>query len=442
MVDITEIDHVTDGLALLPGVWDDSPIFIGVLSSWLTPINSTETCALDVRDGFNLLTAIGAQLDIIGAYFDELRGGRTDTEYRNAILAVIAATNGSGTPDQLINLFSTYSTSTNVKLFEHYPLSVVLYSQNGDIANVKVSADMQKAAPACIEYGALMYDPDSFGWIGNDTAAEEANLFTDIGDQIVDNIPNNITVIANFEQIDDGTLRSNFIDITVDGTSIGYGENYGQAYGGLVVDQSEFVDAVVKDNSQTPTPNATGNFVPWAILDEFDPISLTTNKAEPIKQLKNSGIKRKEPLARQFFNWMMANIDAWFSYLSDRTVVGTIRISEEPVKIILINTVLNNQLYRVTIDAVNFDFTSDSDATLNEITAGLAVALTTGPTTGIDNGDGTVTIKRAALYTLVTTVNANMTIIDDFPFRFGGTWDFNGTQTLATITTYVFERTS
>ncbi len=444
MVDITEIDHVTVGLAQLPSQWEDKPVIRGVLESWLTPLNTTEQCLIDTRDGFNILTAVGNQLDIIGAYFDESRKGRSDTEYRNAILAVIAANNGSGTPFQVSDLFATLSNTSNtadISYYEHYPLSVVLYSQHGDAADLNVIACMLNASPACIEYGAVMYDPDGFGWLGNDTAAEDANLLDNLDQQIIDDLLNNIVVVANFEIIDDGTLRSSFIDTTVDGTSVGYGENYGNAFGGIVADQSQFVDAVINGNPQTPTLG-TGLFVPWASLDEFDPISETSNKVEPIRQIKDSGIKRKQPMARQFFNWMMANIDSWFQYVSDRTVVGTIRISEEPVKIVLIDTVLDSQLYRVTINAVNYDYTSDSDATLAEITAGLAAALTTGAVTGIDNGDGTVTIRLAALYTFVTTVNANMTIIEDFPFRFGGTWDYNGTQTLATITTYVFERTT
>ena len=50
--------------------------------------------------------------------------------------------------------------------------------------------------------------------------------------------------------------------------------------------------------------------------------------------------------------------------------------------------VSNNQLYRVTINGTNHDYTSDSDATLAEICAGIAGALDLGPepVTATDNG--------------------------------------------------------
>ena len=327
MVDVTQIDHITEGLKLLPAQWDDAVVFRGVLESWLKPLNTTEQCGIDVRDGFNINTAIGAQLDIIGAYFNESRGGRTDTEYRNAILAIIASSNGSGTPNQLIDLFATLSGSSEVHYFEHYPLSIAMVSNFGDFPDVSVTSYMLQAAPACIEYVALMYDPFGFGWIGNDTDFGDANLITDINDQIITDVPDNIVVVAQFEQVDDGSGRSFFIDISVDGESIGYGERYGEAYGGRQVDNSQFVDSVIGDNSLTPTPGAGNGFIKWASMDLFDPDSLTSNKSEPIIQIQNSGLLRKQPLPRQFFNWMMATIDAWMSSIADRAPVGAIRMT-------------------------------------------------------------------------------------------------------------------
>lgn len=51
-------------------------------------------------------------------------------------------------------------------------------------------------------------------------------------------------------------------------------------------------------------------------------------------------------------------------------------------------TVANNTLYRVTINGTDHDFTSDADATLAEISAGIAAAVTAGaePVTATDNG--------------------------------------------------------
>ena len=105
MVDITQVNHVEEGLKLLPGQWDNKPVIRGVLTSWLTPLNVTEEHSLGDRDGFNINTAIGKQLNIIGDYFSEERAGRSDDNYRAAIITRISLGSGSGTPNQLLDLF-------------------------------------------------------------------------------------------------------------------------------------------------------------------------------------------------------------------------------------------------------------------------------------------------------------------------------------------------
>jgi uncharacterized phage protein gp47/JayE len=56
-----------------------------------------------------------------------------------------------------------------------------------------------------------------------------------------------------------------------------------------------------------------------------------------------------------------------------------ITASEASEILVTINSVLNNTLYSITVDAVPYDYTSDADATAAEITAGLAAALAAGP---------------------------------------------------------------
>ncbi len=55
---------------------------------------------------------------------------------------------------------------------------------------------------------------------------------------------------------------------------------------------------------------------------------------------------------------------------------------------IKVTGVANNTLYRVTIDATNYDYTSDGTATAQEIVTGLIAALASGsaPMTGVDDG--------------------------------------------------------
>lgn len=68
----------------------------------------------------------------------------------------------------------------------------------------------------------------------------------------------------------------------------------------------------------------------------------------------------------------------------------TIQQSDSVQNVIEVTGVANSTLYRITIDSINYDYTSDASATAQEIVTGLISALSTGsaPMTGVDNGDG------------------------------------------------------
>jgi uncharacterized phage protein gp47/JayE len=69
----------------------------------------------------------------------------------------------------------------------------------------------------------------------------------------------------------------------------------------------------------------------------------------------------------------------------------TITNSNAVREVLEITGVDNLALYRVTINSVNYDFTSDASATAQEIVTGLIAALASGsaPMTGVDDGNGT-----------------------------------------------------
>lgn len=93
---------------------------------------------------------------------------------------------------------------------------------------------------------------------------------------------------------------------------------------------------------------------------------------------------------------------------------------------------LANQLYRITINGVNFDFTSDGTPTALEICAGLAPVINAGSENVLatDNLDGTLTIEKAVTPGGVATAGeaftiamdrSLMTMKDDTPAAVGGT---------------------
>lgn len=76
----------------------------------------------------------------------------------------------------------------------------------------------------------------------------------------------------------------------------------------------------------------------------------------------------------------------------------------------------NNTLYRVTINGTDFDFTSDADATVAEITAGLAAAILGGsePVSAVDNGTDLDIVGDGETLNPATPQLFNMVLFDDF----------------------------
>jgi len=347
MVDIVKIDHVVEGLDKLPSQWKDKPNIRGLLTGWLDPLNDLEESLIGVRDGFNINTAVGAQLDIIGAYFDRERLGRNDDDYRTLILTSIASSSGSGTPNELIDLFGSIAGTSDVRYWEHYPLSLFMVAVEGKVISPTAVDDMWSAKAACTEIGALVYDPNNYAWVGGETAKGEADLTTEepTEDNIIDDLSNQIVVTAEYEIVGDGNFRSSFVDVSIDAlveggeTQTGYGLNYGEQYGGSLQGFSQLADASTRGNSDSIVNGGNG-YLLWAGGDsvqgesEIDPVTFTTNKAEPIQQIKDSGLKHRQPMPRQFFNWMIAQIDSWFQNFANRAAVGTVKFTTDNTKTI------------------------------------------------------------------------------------------------------------
>lgn len=331
MTDVQKIDHVKQGLSLLPSQWEDKPIIRGVLTSYLEQLNRIEDDAIAVRDAFNVETAVGRQLDIIGEYFYELRFGRTDEDYRQALLSKIASSNGSGTPDEMLNLYSGLTGTPRVEIWEHYPHGTSLLAVGGYPVKLGTHASMEKANAAGVEFVGLLVDEFDLAWRPRETTRVLSNVISTppAKNLIMNTDSTDHNVVAEFDfdpSISD--LSSSFVDMSLpEPDEVGYGVNYGAFYGGSNTHTSVFVEASIEGNPLTP---AGGNgMVEWASLDERDEFTKTTNKAKPKRQLQDSGLKRLQPLARQFFNWMMANIDDWLSHIYNRTPIGCVILATD-----------------------------------------------------------------------------------------------------------------
>jgi hypothetical protein len=84
--------------------------------------------------GFDVSTAIGVQLDLLGRIVGEPRNGRTDDQYRIWIQAKIRVNRSSGTIEDLIDIFSILTgDQAIVTVVEYYPAKITVKLNGVDI---------------------------------------------------------------------------------------------------------------------------------------------------------------------------------------------------------------------------------------------------------------------------------------------------------------------
>lgn len=148
-------DIVTEGLGRILSVWEDKPIIRGLIESYLREVQITNDTYFLLLNNRDVFTAIGVQLDNIGAIVGQPRAGALDDEYRQNIFNRIAINKSDGTPDQVLNILSLITQANFVTLFEHFPASIH-YFTDGFVTN-KTRATMDAASGAGISTR-LMFD--------------------------------------------------------------------------------------------------------------------------------------------------------------------------------------------------------------------------------------------------------------------------------------------
>jgi hypothetical protein len=115
-------DHVEQGPALLPPVFQDKPVFTAILQALLAQVQKIEDAAWEVITFRRIEHAEGKTLDMLGSIVRRGRGGLSDANYRIAIRAQIRILKSSGRPEDLIGiaLLST-PTGTILRLVDEYP---------------------------------------------------------------------------------------------------------------------------------------------------------------------------------------------------------------------------------------------------------------------------------------------------------------------------------
>lgn len=187
---------------------DNVKSFIQVLSEEL---NLTQQDTFDIISNMELDVAFGQFLDIIGGYVGERRVGRTDTEYRDAIIFRTIVNTSRGTPNDLLRALSVATGATKTKIWEYYPVSTIL-STNGTKLPTNLARAMQSASPASSGDVTIVFDPNDDRWVGSELKQEVYDLISHQNDQFITHNLDTIQVVRDLTVGDD--LRGVFSDYT------------------------------------------------------------------------------------------------------------------------------------------------------------------------------------------------------------------------------------
>lgn len=103
-----------------------------LLGALIQQAQDAEDAAFSIHDGFNLDTAVGAQLDGLGGIVGEPRNGREDETYRLWIRARILLNRSSGKVGEIYDIFNLIiPAGTEPELTDYYPAAFVLSITGG-----------------------------------------------------------------------------------------------------------------------------------------------------------------------------------------------------------------------------------------------------------------------------------------------------------------------
>lgn len=103
-----------------------TPRTSALLASWLAEVQVLEDVYWDLLVERSIDTAVGAQLDVLGAVVGQDREGRNDGTYRVWIAARALVSRSSGTAPQIIAIVKRLIGGAPVRVIDYYPASFVV----------------------------------------------------------------------------------------------------------------------------------------------------------------------------------------------------------------------------------------------------------------------------------------------------------------------------
>lgn len=133
----------------LTNQFQEAPKLKAMVRALVSPLVDLENQVDELRTERWISTAVGIQLDGLGYLVREPRLGRTDEEYRDAILFRIFVNTSNATPRDLIRAIYSLTKPDEVQYIEQYPATAMLFT-DGPVIPSNLQQIMQGLAPAAI----------------------------------------------------------------------------------------------------------------------------------------------------------------------------------------------------------------------------------------------------------------------------------------------------
>lgn len=151
--------HVQDSIDRLLYQFQDKAKIEGLVEANSQQIQQLEDVLYSMINGRTLQAATGATLDRWGNVLDELRLGDSDQNFRSRLFFKVIRNIASGTPEEMIQIYSDLMQAGLVQLQEVYDGNVVLIAHNAqNVPSLTYAKELvQAVAPAGVRVAYLQF---------------------------------------------------------------------------------------------------------------------------------------------------------------------------------------------------------------------------------------------------------------------------------------------
>lgn len=252
-----EVDIINTGLDKLLYQFKDQPDIVALITSYLKQLGSTQEDSLYLLESRGIDNASGLVLDSIGKLVGEARAGDTDEPYRSRILDRVEINNSEGTPKNVLDILKKLTGASSVKLFEHYPANIHLYTNgtDGDLDSIrKVMSDSVPAGTSDVtiieDKGLGVFTPSEL----NLTSSVEGTLVTSGGDAVVTAAGDTISLVS-YKLSGSNTLAL-LAEPSTEGLCV--------SINGIVSEVLSNSDGITTEDTKATFYTASTNAVSWA----------------------------------------------------------------------------------------------------------------------------------------------------------------------------------